>query len=227
MGSMRNQEKLWKAQTADATQRKKEDEMDKRREEEMQVEALRKQMYLHGQAKATDLPSFSGMSEASSSKLPKNSDQYQALQTQKLRRAQVKEEQARKEQALADPAVKDELEADDGGPDIPDAMVTQEEERELVNSRYKEDVHVRGHCSVWGSWFEVGEKKWGFICCKSTSHMQRCPLAPEVDPEEENKPKRARGEPRGKRRKRGGRPEDAESVAVDASRIDAPLNDGL
>mmetsp|Transcript_24368 Transcript_24368/g.69480 ORF Transcript_24368/g.69480 Transcript_24368/m.69480 type:complete len:144 (-) Transcript_24368:2-433(-) len=48
--SLRNQEKLWKAQTEDARIRRQEKELNNQREEERQVEELRKQMYLSGQS---------------------------------------------------------------------------------------------------------------------------------------------------------------------------------
>eukprot|EP00406_Dinophysis_acuminata_P065467 CAMPEP_0179287550 /NCGR_PEP_ID=MMETSP0797-20121207/40324_1 /TAXON_ID=47934 /ORGANISM="Dinophysis acuminata, Strain DAEP01" /LENGTH=122 /DNA_ID=CAMNT_0020996487 /DNA_START=59 /DNA_END=423 /DNA_ORIENTATION=- len=52
--SMRNQEKLWKAQTEDARERMKQVQLEQQRSEERQVEELRKQMYLHGQGKSAN-----------------------------------------------------------------------------------------------------------------------------------------------------------------------------
>merc|ERR1711879_473422 len=48
--------------------------------------------------------------------------------------------------------------------------------RELVKSRYLEDVHPNGHRSVWGSWYSVDEKKWGFVCCKEMERKGNCSL---------------------------------------------------
>merc|ERR1719362_1941296 len=78
-------------------------------------------------------------------------------------------------------------------------------QRLLAKSRYREDVHIRGHTSVWGSWFTLsGDKRWGYACCGSTAHGGRCILAPEEPAEEDaTKTKRPRTEPRGRRRRRG------------------------
>ena len=38
----------------------------------------------------------------------------------------------------------------------------------LASSRYVEDAHPSGHCSVWGSWYDVDLKVWGFACCRAT-----------------------------------------------------------
>ena len=37
-----------------------------------------------------------------------------------------------------------------------------------IRTRYNEDVHLGQHTTVWGSWFCIIEKKWGYKCCKST-----------------------------------------------------------
>ena len=41
-------------------------------------------------------------------------------------------------------------------------------------SRYEEDVFPGNHTSVWGSWFEVGTKQWGYACCHATARGAYC-----------------------------------------------------
>lgn len=42
---------------------------------------------------------------------------------------------------------------------------------------YKEDVLLQDHTSVWGSWYDPTQKKWGYICCKSTVKTVCCSAA--------------------------------------------------
>eukprot|EP00928_Gymnodinium_smaydae_P092947 TRINITY_DN7694_c0_g1_i1.p1 TRINITY_DN7694_c0_g1~~TRINITY_DN7694_c0_g1_i1.p1 ORF type:complete len:283 (-),score=56.92 TRINITY_DN7694_c0_g1_i1:18-866(-) len=90
-------------------------------------------------------------------------------------------------------AVKPEIEEEVEATDVVD--------RPLVTSSYPENVLVRAHSSVWGSWYECGSHRWGFACCQVLDRSARCLHAP-AEPEGEEK--RPRGEPRGKRRRRGG-----------------------
>lgn len=38
-------------------------------------------------------------------------------------------------------------------------------EKEVVRSRYEEDVYINNHTSVWGSYWSGGQ--WGYKCCYS------------------------------------------------------------
>jgi len=201
--SLRNQEKLWLALTADEAERKKQDEMDKRRDEEKQVEELRKQMYLAGQAtRASDslgLASFKG------SGAPQNitKDQREAFEQQKQRRSKLKQERANREAAEEEGSEADEA------PELLDETqlkrISEEEMLQgLAKSKYRENVHVQGHEAVWGSWWEEQPKpqgSWGFGCCKTLDRNKRCPLAPEE--EVKNEAAKADRGTRGKRRRRG------------------------
>lgn len=195
--SLRNQEKLWKAQTAHADEMRKQADMEKRREEERQVEELRKQMYLSGQAtKATDFLSSEANSSASLGD-GRGSEQQKAAEETRRRKKQLKQEHAAQEAG------------NDSAANTDDASTNREAgpgpQRLLAKSRYREDVHVKGHTSVWGSWFALNsDKRWGYSCCRGTVHGERCILAPEEPAVEEGtKAKRPRTEPRGKRRRRG------------------------
>jgi hypothetical protein len=34
-----------------------------------------------------------------------------------------------------------------------------------LNSKFAEDVYPGKHLSVWGSFYDLVDKKWGFRCC--------------------------------------------------------------
>lgn len=205
--SLRNQEKLWMAMSADERERKKEDELSKRREEERQVEDLRKQMYLSGQGKASDLAAATAADAEAMKKslsMHEKTEQRQQIDEQKRRRALVKKEHAIKEGLMPSPSpegsprASDDDEDDEDGAGAPQAGGTAavSAERKLAPSRYEEDVYVRGHRAVWGSWYSEDEKQWGFACCQTKEFSVACPLEPEAVEEE---PQKGRG---GKRRKK-------------------------
>ena len=75
----------------------------------------------------------------------------------------------------------------------------------IAKSSYKEDVHIKGHTSVYGSYCEKPTSEenptvptdtklnWGYSCCKTMEKNKRCPLAEDVEssePEEVKKPKK-------------------------------------
>lgn len=43
-----------------------------------------------------------------------------------------------------------------------------------IRSRYVEDVCPGSHTAVYGSWFDVEGKVWGFACCHQTLHGSYC-----------------------------------------------------
>lgn len=221
--SLRNQEKLWLAQTAHDRETKAQEEKEKRRVEEMQVEELRKQMYLQGQAtKGTDAL-YTPKPGADKAHLSK--DQKLALDEQQRRKNLLKQErEARLDQAIDD-------EENDACELVESKARTAAEEAELLaslaKSGYKEDVHVLGHESVWGSWYVIEDKKWGYGCCRSAERLKRCPLAPEEVKEELSEAKGERGV-RGKRRRRGGvvnLVDNGEPSASSSSAIAPPVDD--
>ena len=96
--TLRNQEKLWKAQTEEEREARKQQELQKRRDEERQVEELRKQMYLSGQGKSTDFLSTAAEASAATSHLNNNekAELKQAIAEQQKRRAKLKRAEAEK-----------------------------------------------------------------------------------------------------------------------------------
>jgi hypothetical protein len=42
------------------------------------------------------------------------------------------------------------------------------------SSLWQEDIHVGGHHSVWGSWYDVEAKSWGYSCCRGTDIGRPC-----------------------------------------------------
>lgn len=198
--SLRNQEKLWLAMTAHEVETKKQDEQDKRREEEMQVEELKRQMYLQGQAtKGTD--ALTGLaSRVSIAPANMTKEQKEAYETQRQRKSLLKEQH----QAEAANALKQEGE-EGSDVEVGDTSAAPVNEAELMaslaKSCYKEDLVEKGHQKVWGSWYAKEEARWGYICCKSLERNKRCSFAPE---EEEEKPRTRQERGRGKRRRKGG-----------------------
>jgi hypothetical protein len=206
--TLRNQEKLWLAMTADERERKKQGELEKRRDEERQVEELRKQMYLSGQGKASDFASSASSQEDLSKRLsaPEKTEQKAALEEQKRRRELLKKERSARE------AINDEGDhSEDDGQEA--AFPSASPDRTLARSRYEEDVYVHGHRSVWGSWYSREEKQWGFACCKTQDVSADCPLEPEPTEETPSKAQ-ARGR---KRRRRGGAAETGDPADGEAA----------
>jgi len=186
--TMRNQEKLWKAQTEEEREARKQAELQKRRDEERQVEELRKQMYLSGQGKSTDFLSSAAEASAASSHLgsSEKNELKQAIAEQK-RRAKLKRTQAEKAEKGASDEEADEPPAKSGRTGAA---------RTFAKSRYSEDVYESEHTSVWGSWYSRDEDKWGFGCCKLLVRNEQCPLFEATDEKPDKKEKEKRGLPR-------------------------------
>lgn len=222
--SFRNQEKLWKAQTQDEREKRKQIELEKRREEERQVEELRKQMYLSGQGKADFLSTAESSKSAKGQSGTEKSEQRLALEEQKRRKALLKQEQRERQARLEKEAAAAESEqaaagdgeqADTAAPSASSSRRAATEAT-LAKSRYREDVFTLGHQTVWGSWFSTDEKKWGFKCCKVQKRAEPCPLAADAAAEE-----KAKEEQRSKKRRKGG----GEGARGDASPGDAEAPD--
>ncbi|TIB84443.1 hypothetical protein E3Q16_01939 [Wallemia mellicola] len=47
-------------------------------------------------------------------------------------------------------------------------------ERAIAKSKYAEDVYPGNHQSVFGSWFSMETKSWGYNCCHSTIYTSYC-----------------------------------------------------
>merc|ERR1712129_492371 len=93
--TLRNQEKLWKAQTEDERERKKQSELEKRRDEERQIEMLRKEMYLAGQGKASDLaPSTQPDAQSHKNVDGEQSERLASVEQEKRRRNMLKQQKA-------------------------------------------------------------------------------------------------------------------------------------
>lgn len=47
-----------------------------------------------------------------------------------------------------------------------------------IKTKYNEDAYIGSHTTVWGSFFCITVKKWGFKCCKSTDkNSVKCAVA--------------------------------------------------
>lgn len=166
--TLRNQEKLWKAQTEEEREMRKQQELEKRRDEERQVEELRKQMYLSGQGKSSDFLSSAAEASAASSHLG-NSEK------EELKRAIAEQKRRTKlKRAQADKA--DKGASDEEGDEPPSKSGAAAAARTFAKSRYPEDVYESEHTAVWGSWYSKDEDRWGFGCCKLLVRNEQCPL---------------------------------------------------
>jgi len=207
--SLRNQEKLWKAITADANLKRQQEDAEKRREEERKVEDLRKQMYISGQASSSDALFTSDVRGSDDAAERGTAEQQRAYKETKRRKQMLRQSK------LAAAATEDDKEADcilELAAESKEELDTVDEEaagvsdiqtpdlRQMLKSSYAENVVVRGHSQIWGSWFERQEQRWGFACCQVTDFKVTCPHAP-LELEEAEKKTRTRGERRGKKRK--------------------------
>lgn len=46
--------------------------------------------------------------------------------------------------------------------------------KKYVSSIYVEDEYVSNHTQIWGSFYDMETKKWGFRCCKQTCRFSKC-----------------------------------------------------
>ncbi|KAK9171434.1 Pre-mRNA splicing Prp18-interacting factor containing protein [Cryptosporidium meleagridis] len=46
--------------------------------------------------------------------------------------------------------------------------------KKFVSSIYVEDEYILNHTQVWGSYYDLEAKKWGFRCCKQTCRFSKC-----------------------------------------------------
>lgn len=213
--SLRNQEKLWKAQTEHAREERQQAQLEKQREEERAVEALKKQMYLQGRgtSSTTDFASSSSLGvEVEPMGAKQKKEQRESHHEFRKRKAILKQEAPEHSGTVCEsmPRTEGALASSSSAPMLEAASPTP-----LAKSLYTEDVFPKGHTSVWGSWYTAEGKRWGFACCRTLDRMSRCPLAPEVPPSLIPPAKGDRAEPRGKRRRKG---RDRESANKEAAR---------
>jgi len=46
--------------------------------------------------------------------------------------------------------------------------------RLIESTLWKEDLLTNGHCTVWGSFYEPKENRWGYACCPSLKRHEPC-----------------------------------------------------
>lgn len=147
----KNQEKLWAAIEAKKEEEKRQEELSKKREEERRVELLMREMKTSGSGSASDIRAGLQMMGASNINIPSDTlthEEKESIAETKRRLALLQTSAA-----VAEPI------------------------RINVKSRYPEDVHENGHLEIWGSFFDLQTKRWGYACCKSTERGSRCPMS--------------------------------------------------
>jgi len=53
-------------------------------------------------------------------------------------------------------------------------QVIKGKERAKARSKYVEDQYINNHTQVWGSFFDVSTRQWGYACCRSTVQASYC-----------------------------------------------------
>lgn len=146
----KNQEKLWAAIEAKKEEEQRQEELRKKREEERRIEGLMSEM----------------KSAASSSSLPskkRDSSSIQEMPTSHSREEKEAVEETRKRLAMI-------RKAEDA-----EVQFSPTNHRKLaIRSSFAEDIHEHGHTEVWGSFFDITEKKWGYACCRSLDRSSKC-----------------------------------------------------
>ena len=154
--NFKNQEKLWSAIEEKKEREKRQDELMKKRDEERRVELLKLEM-------------FKGTGGASSSSshvaAPSGGGLFASLSASN---AQQEDGRLPQERNAAN-ETKRRIELLNS--------TSTSSTRINVNSRYEEDVHEDGHSAVWGSYFDIESKTWGYGCCKTMLRHEKCPLS--------------------------------------------------
>ena len=149
--NFKNQEKLWAAIEAKNEQEKRQDELMKKREEERRIELLKQEMYSSTgkslSSSATGGGLFSNLAAVANPEKVMLPAERHAVSETKRRLDMLRTSKA-----------------------IPRT-------EESTMSQYQEDVYENGHTSVWGSWFDLETKEWGYTCCKQTDHHSICSLS--------------------------------------------------
>lgn len=143
--NMKNQEKLWQALEAKKSNEKRQQDLLKKREDEKRAEAIQNQM-------SGDLASYvpSTVFQSSSS--------FKDPKTEKRARPDLDAEmQTKKRLAI-----------------IESEASTDAHTKIIMKSRYEEDIHEKDHSAVWGSYFDVSSKCWGYKCCHQTDKNLEC-----------------------------------------------------
>jgi len=55
-----------------------------------------------------------------------------------------------------------------------DGRVVKGQSELIPSSKYEEDVHPGNHASVWGSYYDVKQGKWGYACCHCLVYHAYC-----------------------------------------------------
>ena len=146
----KNQELLWQAIEAKKQEEKRQEELQKKREEERRVEDLMKEMK-SSSGVSTSLPAGSGSRFSGGSLVANDGLSHEERES----KAETKRRLEMLKRAESISPVK-----------------------LSVKSRYPEDVHEHGHTEVWGSFFDMSSKGWGYNCCHVLERGARCPNAP-------------------------------------------------
>lgn len=54
------------------------------------------------------------------------------------------------------------------------SVLNTKAKKKYVSSIYVEDEYISSHTQIWGSYYDMETKKWGFRCCKQTCRFSKC-----------------------------------------------------
>ena len=146
--NFKNQEKLWAAIEAKNEEEKRQGELLKKREEERRIELLKQEMYSSTGKSMSSSATGGGL--FSNVALPVSVESSSIPVHEKLAITETKRRL-------------DQLRASSGA-----------SSRMCIRSQYAEDVYENDHTSVWGSYFDLDTKQWGYACCKITDRDRSC-----------------------------------------------------
>ena len=152
----KNQEKLWQAIEAKKEQEKRQDELLKKREEERRIEILKQEM----NAGSTSSSAFKQALATNKAGLILNRTEDGDVPIQPEIRRAMTETKKRIEEYIRKTA----------------EQKPSTSTRVSVSSCYQEDLSVNGHSEVWGSYFDLNTKQWGYACCRTNEKAGICPI---------------------------------------------------
>lgn len=158
-GNIQNLEKVWIAEEEHKRELKKQAEFLERRNQEHQIEELKKALRLKEKSENGTAPVY--LDGASSSFLGANV----SAASRKLHRRKVNNDKLRK--------------ATRGSESSGDVISSesQGDPSDLCSSSlYKENVFQWGHCTAWGSYYNRSTNRWGYKCCASCEREKPCHL---------------------------------------------------
>ncbi|KAK2197656.1 bifunctional Pre-mRNA-splicing factor SLU7/CBF1-interacting co-repressor CIR [Babesia duncani] len=147
-GSIKNMERVWLAEEKHKAELKRQKEMREKREEEVKIAEIRKQIREQEELKRNEF-----MREARSN----------ASHTHDISESRL----ANVEGGIVITKSSDSSKSQTNG-------TTTVMEKPVIRSMYPEDVYEKGHTSIFGSYYDMETGKWGYKCCMQLKRQTYC-----------------------------------------------------